>query len=290
MKKKIYLGIVLILIISLTGCFKRDNYEGIKIYTTSYPVEYLVSELYGYNSEVVSIYPTGVDYQKYELTNKQTTEYSKASIFVYNGLSEEKAIARNFINENNNLKIIDVSYGLSIAYGMEELWLAPNNYLMLATTLKNNLNELIINKYIKEEIVNNFANIEEKLSILDAELRTIGSSARSNGTENIVVGTDTFLFLNDYGFKVTSIQNKDNITDEVKTSFKSSKIKYILIDSRQKVSAEINDLVANNGAILIKADTMLVLTDQQINEKVNYLTIMKDFLDNIKKITLAPEK
>ena len=290
MKKKIYLGIVLILIISLTGCFKRDNYEGIKIYTTSYPVEYLVSELYGYNSEVVSIYPTGVDYQKYELTNKQTTEYSKASIFVYNGLSEEKAIARNFINENNNLKIIDVSYGLSIAYGMEELWLAPNNYLMLATTLKNNLNELIINKYIKEEIVNNFANIEEKLSILDAELRTIGSSARSNGTENIVVGTDTFLFLNDYGFKVTSIQNKDNITDEVKTSFKSSKIKYILIDSRQKVSAEINDLVANNGAILIKVDTMLVLTDQQINEKVNYLTIMKDFLDNIKKITLAPEK
>ena len=44
------------------------------------------------------------------ITDKQIKEYSKeTTLFVYNGLSNEKEIAKTFINKNKNMHIIDVS-------------------------------------------------------------------------------------------------------------------------------------------------------------------------------------
>ena len=40
---------------------------------------------------------------------------------------------------NENLKIIDTSLSISYDYSVRELWLNPNNYLMLAQNLKNGL-------------------------------------------------------------------------------------------------------------------------------------------------------
>ena len=149
--------------------------ENINVYATVYPIEFIISKLYGNYSTVNSIYPSGSDITNYELTEKQKQDYSKADLFVYNGLSEEKSIARDFINKNKNMKIIDVSYGLNLEYSNydEELWLSPNNFLMLATTVKNNLSEFISSKYIKEEINKNYEKIQEQVSIIDANLRNI---------------------------------------------------------------------------------------------------------------------
>ena len=102
------------LMLVLSGCFKKDDLDGANIITTVYPIEYLVQELYGENSTVESIYPHGIDTSTYELTNKQIKEYSNNEMFIYNGLSEEKKLAATFLNRNNDLKIIDVSKGLSI--------------------------------------------------------------------------------------------------------------------------------------------------------------------------------
>ena len=41
---------------SLTGCFKRDDMEGINIITTIYPIEYVEKRLYGENSNISSIF------------------------------------------------------------------------------------------------------------------------------------------------------------------------------------------------------------------------------------------
>ena len=146
--KKILLIISLIFILITSGCIKRDDLEDITIYTTIYPVQYVTERLYGYNSEVLSIYPDGVNPKKYTLTKKQIKDYSKSAIFVYNGLSDEKNIARDFINNNKNIKIIDVSQGININNNVEELWLNPTDYLMLTQNIKNSLKEYISNKYI----------------------------------------------------------------------------------------------------------------------------------------------
>ena len=176
------------MVFSLTGCFKRDDMEDIDIYTTVYPITYIVQRLYGNYANINSIFPNGIDVSNYELNDKQIKDYSQGDLFIYNGLSNEKEVARKLINKNRNMKIIDVSYGLNIEYGTNEsaeLWLSPNNYLMLATTVKDNLLDFISSTYIKEEIEKNYASIQEEISLIDAELREIGSSSKVKNKNTI---------------------------------------------------------------------------------------------------------
>ena len=147
MKKILMVICMMLIVLSSTSCFKKDDLEGATIYTTVYPISYIVDTLYGKNSTIKSIYPNGTDVTSYKLTKKQINEYSKGNIFVYNGLSNEKKIAKTFLNKNKKIKILDVAYGLKYKESMEELWLSPSNFFMLASTTNNNLAELIENKY-----------------------------------------------------------------------------------------------------------------------------------------------
>ena len=114
MKKSKLLLLTLAITLLLTGCFKRDNMDNISIYTTTYPIEYLVNYIYGYNSNINSIYPKGVKISEYKLTDKKIKEYAQTDMFIYNGLTNEKTTAASFLNKNHHLKVIDVSKGLSI--------------------------------------------------------------------------------------------------------------------------------------------------------------------------------
>lgn len=287
MKKKVKILIILACCFLTVGCFKRDDMEGIDIYTTSYPIEYLVEQLYGESSNVKTIYPGGSDVFNYTLTEKQIKDYSEADLFVYNGLSKEKQIARDFINENKKMKIIDVSYGLNIAYGEnthEELWLSPNNYLMLAGTIKNNLNEFISNKYIKEEIENNFKALEEELSKMDAELRTIASAASDDAKNIIITTTPVLRYLENYGFIVLYL-NEDSYTETIVNSFESDSYKYVFVRDDEE-NAIADDLVNNYKAEKIVVNMMNTLTDEQRDNGEDYINIMRGYLENIKKAVL----
>ena len=113
MKKKILLVITLLSIFLLTGCVENNKLEGTNITTTVYPIEYLTTRLYKDYKEIKSIYPNDVDIEKYKLTSKKMNDFSKnTNLFIYNGLSSEKEIAKTLINKNKKIQIIDVSYGL----------------------------------------------------------------------------------------------------------------------------------------------------------------------------------
>ena len=79
---KILIVILTILIFVSTGCFKRDNLEGINIVTTVYPIEYVTNYLYKDHSTIASIYPNGVDTTTYSLSKKQISDYSKKNLFI----------------------------------------------------------------------------------------------------------------------------------------------------------------------------------------------------------------
>ncbi len=289
MKKKLLMISLLsiITILFTTGCFDNDNLEGSNITTTVYPVEYLITRLYGEHSNISSIYPNGTDITEYKLTDKKLNDYSEnTTLFIYNGLSDEKEIAKTLINKNKKIQIIDVSYGLKYKYGVEELWLNPNNYLMLANTIKTDLEELSSSKYAAEEIEKQFAKLEEDLTTLDAELRNIAKTAIRNGNETIVVAYDTFGFLETYGFNVINISSENNITTNIKNKFKNKTYKYIFVADKNKVSDSIKDIVDNYGAELIELNTMSTLTDKQRTNKDNYLTIMNEIITKISNVVL----
>jgi ABC-type Zn uptake system ZnuABC Zn-binding protein ZnuA len=229
MKEKIYMKkiktiiILFILLILTSGCDGKNS-EGLNILTTVYPITYLTSELYS-QGNVSSIYPEGADVDSYTLTTKQIKEYSKNDVFIYNGLANELTTAKNLINKNNKLNIIDVSYGLKSNNGVEELWLSPNYYLMLATTIKDNLESFTKSKYANEEIEKKYKELEETLSLMDAELRNIAASAQDIHKETIVVSSNMFKYLENYGFNIVSLEDEDNLKtislNNIKNNFKN---------------------------------------------------------------------
>ena len=206
--KKIF--IIIISLLLLTGCsvFKTDVMDDIDVYTTTYPTNYLFNYLYGTHSTIHSIYPNGVNFKEYELSEKKINEFAKSDLFVFNSQDIERNYAVKMINENQNLKLIDAAYGMTYDYSIEELWLNPYNYLMMANNIKNSLNEYINNPYIVEEINNNYENLKYDLSKLDALYQETFNNAKYT---TIVTDNDLFKYLEKYNIEVISLE--ENIVE-----------------------------------------------------------------------------
>lgn len=283
--KKSFLKKILILalmvFITCSCSIKKDDLEGATIYTTVYPIKYITNYLYGPYSTINSIYPKDCDLNSFKLTKKQIEYYADSNLFIYNGLTNEKEIAKSLINKNKDLLIIDVSYGLNVDNDSEELWLSPKNYLMLAKNIKDNLTNYLTSKYIIEQVDNNYSDFEEKISLMDANLRSIAAQADDKNT--IVTNSSTLNFLKDYGFNVISLQDEDNLKEirlnNIKNKFKSGKYKYILCIDKEINNDVITELVDNYKAQTIIVDSLTLSLDED-----DYFNIMNKFIENIKTV------
>ncbi|MDE5630460.1 MAG: metal ABC transporter substrate-binding protein [Bacilli bacterium] len=282
MKKIKIILIIGIILPLLTGCFKRDNMDNISIYSTVYPIEYLVKNIYGYNSTINSIYPNGTDTKTYELTEKKLKEYANVDLFVYNGLTSEKSIAASFLTHNSNLKIIDVSKGISLQNDQEELWLCPSNYLMLAQNIKNELIEYTKSTILKQEINEKYDALKLTISKYDAELKLIAENAQNN---TIIAGNDVFLFLEKYGFDVISVEESDRYLasyyQEAKNNIVNKKNTYIFVLDTDTINENTSNL-EKAGAKIITVRSMTNLTDDEEKDNLDYPKMMMEFIEQIR--------
>lgn len=325
--------IVLILsIFLLTGCnlFKSDALKDIDVYTTTYPVNYIISYLYGENANIYSIYPNGVNFKEYELSDKKLNEFSKSSLFVFNSQDIDRNYAVSMLNKNSNLKLIDTSLGMNYTYSIEELWLNPYNYLMMAKNTKTSLNEYIEDPYLKKQINNKYEELQYELSKLDATYKETLKDVKYN---TIVTDNELFKFLEKYNIEVIAleediksitIKDRDTLSDiskeynvsisdiltynnkldenikigetikipiktietsnvnKVKKLISENKIKYIFSDSKESNNI-VNNLVKEYNLELITINTMYSIDGDISNSNENYLTIMNDNLELLKK-------
>lgn len=328
--KKIFLLIISIFL--LTGCtvFKSDALEGVDVYTTTYPVNYLINYLYGNNSNIYSIYPSGVNFKEYELSEKKLNEFAKSSLFVFNSQDIDRDYAVSMLNKNDRLKLIDTSLGMNYTYSIEELWLNPYNYLMMAKNTKTSLNEYISDPYLNKEINEKYELLQYELSKLDATYKETLKNAKYT---TIVTDNELFKFLEKYNIEVISLEENiktitikegDNLSDiskeynvtisdilthnnktdetlkigetikipiktiesanvnKVKKLISEKQIKYIFSNQTESNNT-INALVKENGLELITINTMYSIDGNVTNTNDNYLTIMNDNLELLKK-------
>lgn len=282
--KKLFL--IILSAFLLTGCsLKKDNLENATIYTTIYPVKYLTEFMYKDYGTIESIYPSGADVFNYELTDKQIKKYAKSDLFIYNGLSNEKTIAKNLINKNKNLLIIDVSNGLSYKNGVKELWMSPNNYLMLAKNIKDYLKEYLDSKIIVNYVDQKYEDLAEILSLKDAELRSIGKEAKEKGTNTIVVSDNVFKFLENYDFNVVSLDEEtltEGTLNSIRNNFKKENYNTILVLDNNYTD-NINSIINDYKAKAIDVKSMINVDSDNTDD---YLTVMQDLIDNIRNICL----
>ncbi len=285
MKKLLLILFISIICVSTTGCLnlKSDSMEDITIYTTVYPTEYITSRLYGDNSKIHSIYPDGVIPSKYELTSKQIKDYSKADLFIFNGLADEKNYVSKFFKHNRNIMIIDSTSSMEIDYRTEELWLNPSNLLMIAQNIKNGLNEYITNKYLKDSIESNYNELKLELSNLDADLSVVANNAFD---KNIIVTDDLFSFLSKYGFNVISLDSDTATEKTIATASKLIKdgtVKTVFAPSEEELNEAVKKIVETNSIEVSYLHTLSNITTDERKNKEDFLSIMKKNIELIKK-------
>ena len=282
-KKAVMLGLASCLV---SGCsLTKDSLEDASIYTTVYPIEYLTEFLYNDYADIDSIYPNGADITTYELTEKQLESYARSDLFIYNGLGNEKNIAKDMININDDLLIIDVSNGLNYTYGIEELWMSPNNYLMLAKNIKDYLIEYLESTTIIDYVQNKYAELAEILSLKDADLRAIGKEASENGTNTLIVSNDVFKYLENYGFEIISLDEAsltDSILNSVRKEFAEENYDTIIILDNNYTD-NINSIIEEYDVNTINVSSMASFTEGSND----YITVMQRFIDDIRNLTLT---
>lgn len=278
--KKIKYLLMCIILLSLTGCFKNDSMEDIDIVTSSYPIEFVVNELYGEHSTITSIYPKDDDTNNFEVTDVLLEQYSDNDLFIFNSLSKEDEYVKKMLKRNKELKIIDVASNISYEYSIEELWLDPNKLLTIANNVKKGFEEYINSTYLTNEINTNYEILKIALTSLDGKYYSTVKKANSN---TIIVSDDSFLFLEKYGIKVISIDPdtaKEKAINDAKDLLNNGTCNYVFIKYLEK-NKDIEEFVTSNNATTLELYDMTNL--KEVNtEKNNYITLMNQNLENLK--------
>ena len=285
MKKTKLLYILLLMVIPflITGC-TNDSMDNIEIVVTNYPNEYIVKNLYGEHSTITSIYPDGVDTSNYKISNNQKKKYSKKDLFVYNGLIEkERNLALELLAINPDLRIIDTAYVLETDYSPEELWLNPSSLLMMSQNVRLSLNEYAMSNVLKNEVDNNYEQLKIKLSEIDAEYRL---AVESTNNKTIVVADSALKYLEKFGLTVICIDSESSqkTLADVENLIENKAISYIYTFKNKKVDDNVKNILETHTDITaIELHKLDNITDTERSEKEDYISIMNDNLELIKK-------
>lgn len=285
MKKLKFLGMVIFFsLLIITGCFKRDNLEGIEIITTTYPLEFVTNYLYGEHSIVNSIYPDGTDTFHYPFTKKQLDDFSKKKLFIYNRITEDKDIALNLYKQNEDILIIDATYGMDILYHDEELWLNPSNLLMIAQNIKNGLHEYMTNSYLEKEISKKYDEIKISLSELDAEFKLTAENANR---KKIIVNSDVLKYLEKYGFEVVSLDNKTNtisekVINEIIEDIQNKNVQHIFLLENTENSDILTELIEKTKVETYIFRRLDNISETERKEDIDYFSIMNSNIELLK--------
>lgn len=281
MKRILLVILTLILVLTTTsGCIKRDSMEDIKIITSSYPIEYLVNEIYGKHATVENIFPDDENINKYKFNNKQYNNFSEKDLFVYNGKNASD-IALELINRNDNLLLIDSTLGMEYNYGVEEVWLDPSNLLMMAQNVKNGLEEYISNAILIKEINDAYQDLKVSLSELDAELKVTLENASS---KKIVVTSKSLQYLEKYGFEVIVLNDEtiDKTFEDVRKLADDGEIKYLYNFVEEKMSDKVDRFASEVNLKKTPLYRLDSITDDQRANGDDYISLMKDNIDLLK--------
>lgn len=282
MKQLKYIFTILIILMT-SGCFQSDTMEDITIYTTAYPIEYVVERLYGEHSTIKSIFPNG-SIQGEIVSDKLLLDYSKADLFIFNGLGiNEQDYVYKMLKFNKKLKIIDVSSSVVYNNKVEELWLDPMNLLTIANNIQKGFNEYIDSTYLINDIEKNYAILKQDLVKLDADYREM---ARRANRSTIVVGDDIFLYLEKYDLTVISLEENENLTQKnihtVIEMINNGDIKYIYTIKGTKVNDTIKNIQNKTNVEIIELHNLYKLTEDEFNKEETYFTLMRNNLELLK--------
>ncbi len=310
--KKIITAIIILLLFSMipAGCTggigkPADQSKqgspgkvGMKIYTSFYPMYFLANEIAGDKAEVITMVPAGAEPHDWEPTPKMVMELNKADMLVYNGAGMETWIGNILPSINKErTRIVDASKGIELLASDEDekeeghgiydphIWVSPLRAMQQAQTIFDALVE--VDPENSEYYGENFEELKSKLSKLDEDIRDASKAFKSNV---IVVSHEAFgYFANDYGFKQIAIKGVNPQEEpspskmaELVRECKENNVKYIFFE--KLTSPKLSETLAREvGAGTLVLNDAAGLSEEEIKSGKNYITVMYENLENLKK-------
>ncbi|NMD72129.1 zinc ABC transporter solute-binding protein [Bacillus sp. DNRA2] len=319
MKKTLLIFITLIMSLSLflVGC-SNDQENGAKkqkdkitVYTTVYPLQFFTEQIGGEFVTVDTIYPPGADEHTFDPTQKDMMKLVDADVFFYIGLGLEgfvnkaKETLKNedvkMIATTENIKLEDTATTHAAEATSEEdvhededehghtvdphVWLDPLYAKELALSIKDALVAQMPAQ--KETFEENYQALTADLDELDASFAKTVESA--NKKEILVSHAAYGYWEKRYGIKQISISGLTTTNEpsqkkleEIINTAKAHNIKYMLFE--QNVSSKLAKVVEKElGAKPLTLHNLSTLTQKNINNKDNYLTIMEQNIKTLEK-------
>src|SRR5690625_1490028 len=181
-KRLTLIGIILFALFGCQGKIQENNEQPI-LYTSIYPIEFVVEKLTADFAATTAIFPPGVDAHTYEPTIKDILALADGVAFFYLGESMEGSADKisNALN-NTDVQLVELStydelfieaatdhdhHGHSHGDYDPHFWFDPERMIILSEILKDILSELFPEE--EETITNNFETLSEGLNQLDAQ-------------------------------------------------------------------------------------------------------------------------
>lgn len=290
--------------------------EQLSIYTTVYPLEYFTERIGGDLVTVQSVYPPGADEHTFEPSQQDMIKFAEADKLFAIGLGLESFIpsAKETL-ANQNVEIVELADFISddsLLEGEEHteeghseeehaeeadshashdqgaldphLWISPT---LSAELSKSILNELIeVSPENEEEFTANFEALEADLADLDESFKTMVSEA---DRDTFFVSHAAFgYWVKDYGLQqiaVAGLSTQDEPSQKelaaIVDQAKEQNISYILTE--QNVSSKLTDIIRTEvGAETLPLHNLGVLTDEDIDNGDDYLTLMERNIETLK--------
>ncbi|MDD5770108.1 MAG: metal ABC transporter substrate-binding protein [Candidatus Gracilibacteria bacterium] len=259
------------------------------IYTSFYPIYFVVKSLIGNESEVINIVPNGGEPHEYEPNLRQIGEMKKADLIIMNGLgieSYENKLRNSLTNINffiigNNIKNLLKLEKNQEVYGNIDphIWLSPKMYL--------DMSNLLIIELEKNGYKNLDKSIITKLENLDKDY---SAGLKNCFRKEIITSHKAFGYLaRDYGFVQYAIfgispeeePSVKSIADTIDL-IKKQKLKYIF--SENYISPKFANTIKNETQVeVLNLNPVETLSDSEKKSGENYISIMQRNLELLKK-------
>jgi zinc transport system substrate-binding protein len=294
-KNYINVGIVIILLLMLTGCTssKTQIEDGkLKIYTSFYTMYDFTSKIAGDKADVVNLVSNGTEPHEWEPSTTDMVNLEDADILIYNGAGMEHWIDKITDSLENEVLLVEASEGVALiddelAEGNSDphVWLDAKNAKIEMENIKNAL--------VKADEVNSDyyeANYEKYAIMFDELDDELKNRLEALDNKNIIVSHEAFSYLcKAYGLTQTSIGDLEADAEpdakkltEIIEFAKTNGVKTIFFE--ELVSPKMANVIADE----IGADTAVLnpvegLTQEQIDAGEDYFSIMKINIDTLEQ-------
>ncbi len=286
--KKFILVLISVIIILTVGCSKSEiTVESTKpqVYCSFYGIYDFVSEIGGDRIDVYNMVPTGTEPHDWEPSTKDMADLIKADVIFYNGLGMEGWIDKVKSSVGEDVKFVELSEGIADENTNDpHIWLDPNNAEKMCISILDELCELdSVNSNVYEQ---NSSNLISEIQKVDNEYKTALTGISNN---KIVVAHEAYSYLcKAYGLEQIPIEGISADSEPSPSKMKElintlidKNIKYVFFE--ELVSSKVAEtLAAETGAELLELNPIEGLTDEEIANGDNYVSVMRKNLANIK--------